>query len=123
MEDLVTFIAIREADEIAATNARKPVRSRRTPKDYERSTKDVTKSVAQRVAATPETSPIPMPPEQRETIKVQLIVSINTITGSATNISHRLRVDPEAPGFHPARGHPQGNAQPRKKPMPETGVM
>ena len=78
-------------------------------------TKDVTNPVAQQVAATTEMPPSPMPPEQMETVKVQFTVSINAITGSATNTSQRLRVDAEAPGFHPTRGLPQGKAQPRKK--------
>ena len=52
LEDLVTFVAIREADEIAATNVRKYVSSRPTHKDYKRNTKDVTNPVVQLVAAT-----------------------------------------------------------------------
>ena len=63
LEDLVTFIVIREAKEITATNARKPVSSRPMPKEYKRNTKDVTKPLTQCVAATTETSPSLMPPE------------------------------------------------------------
>ena len=63
--------------------------------------------MAQQVATATETLPSPMPleplkPLERETVKVQLTVSINTLTGSVTNISQHLRLDVEALEFHPA---------------------
>ena len=73
--DTVAFIAVREADAIAA-NAKKPVRT--------------VNPNAQHVTGLKVTPPSPMPPEQMENVKMQLTVNINTNTGPPTNISQLL---------------------------------
>jgi hypothetical protein len=90
--DKVAFIAIREADVIAA-KARMPVRtanSRIMPKHAERNTKDSTNPEAQHVTGMKAMRPSPMPPEQMKNVKIQLTVNINTNTGPNTNISQLL---------------------------------
>ena len=71
--DKVAFIAIREADMIAA-KARMPVRtanSRIMPKHAERNTKDSTNPEAQHVTGMKVMRPSPMPPEQMKNVKIQ----------------------------------------------------
>ena len=90
LEDLVTFVAIREADEIAATNVRNYVSSRLTPKDYKRNTKDVTNPVAQQVAATTETKDITNPVSQQ--------VAATTKTKDVTNpVAQQVAATAETP--------------------------
>ena len=69
----VAFIAIQEADVIAA-KARMPVRtanSRIMPKHAERNTKDSTNPEAQHVTGTKVMPPSTMPPEQMKNVKIQ----------------------------------------------------
>jgi hypothetical protein len=74
----VAFIAIREADAIAA-RARIPVRtanSRMMPKHAGRNTKDSTNPEAQHITGLKMTPPSLMPLEQMENVKMQLTVNI-----------------------------------------------
>ena len=143
LSDTVAFIAIREADAIAA-KAKTPTQTTNSNmmlKHDKRGTKDRTNLEAQDATSLKVTPPSQMPPEQIENVKMHFTVNININAGPATNINHTLRRNAEPPECHTAGGCCHGRATPRvmntpskaqsrvpargrqRKPIPVAGVM
>ena len=108
--DTVAFIAIREADAMAAkamTHARF-ASSRPMLKQDSKKTKDTTSprvQDAQDTTATEMMPPNPMPPEHEENVQMQLTVNINTNTGPATSIN---QIVPHSRRMLPREGNAKG---------------
>ena len=127
LEDTVAFIAIREAEVIAATNARMPAQTvsfGNTPGDYGRNTQNATIPVAQRFTTQTGIPPSQTLSEQMEIVKVQLTVSISPSVSSARrhiapqspNTGQPRQLDAEAPEFYPAVGLAGGSDQEKELP-------